>query len=164
MKNFMNRYATPLTTGLFAVSAISGIALFFHLATGAFHAMHEWLSMLLLLPFALHMWKNWRPLVSYARNGALLIPLAACLVVAVPFAVTGLSGGGGNPARRAVAMMTTVPLSDLAPVMKSTPDAMMKALAQSGYAVSSAEQSLEAIAQASGKSAFDALGALVPAR
>ena len=43
MKPFLNRYATPLTLGLFAVSALSGVALFFHLAPGAFHGMHEWL-------------------------------------------------------------------------------------------------------------------------
>ena len=51
---FMHRFATPLTTGLFVVSAVSGIALFFHWAPTAFHTMHVWLSMVLLLPFILH--------------------------------------------------------------------------------------------------------------
>lgn len=58
MKDIANRYATPLTTGLFAVSAISGVALFFHLGSAYFHGMHEWLSMALLIPFGVHVWKN----------------------------------------------------------------------------------------------------------
>ncbi len=44
-----SRYATPFITGLFLVSLISGIALFFHVGPGGFHGMHEWLSMLLIL-------------------------------------------------------------------------------------------------------------------
>ncbi len=45
MPAFLARYATPLTTGLFIVSLVSGIALFFHWGGAAFHGMHEWLSM-----------------------------------------------------------------------------------------------------------------------
>ncbi|MGE8104358.1 DUF4405 domain-containing protein [Allorhizobium sp. NPDC080224] len=58
MPNILSRYATPFTTGLFLISLISGIALFFHLGTAAFREMHEWLSMVLILPFVLHLWKN----------------------------------------------------------------------------------------------------------
>jgi hypothetical protein len=36
MEAFVNRYATPLTIRLFAVSAISGSALFFHWLPGTF--------------------------------------------------------------------------------------------------------------------------------
>ncbi|HSO47757.1 MAG TPA: DUF4405 domain-containing protein [Rhizobiaceae bacterium] len=64
MPNLLMRYATPLTSGLFAVSLISGVALFFHLGQAAFHGMHEWLSMVLILPFALHLWKNWRSFLT----------------------------------------------------------------------------------------------------
>src|SRR3982750_3833021 len=107
MHTFINRFATPLTAGLFAVSTISGIALFFHWMPGAFHAMHEWLSILLLAPFALHAWKNWRPLLGYAKRGALLVPLVASVLVALPFTVSGLTrNSGGNPAFRAIPLMT----------------------------------------------------------
>lgn len=61
MTGFLRRYATPFITSLFLVSLVSGIALFFHVGAGWFHEMHEWLSMVLILPFFLHVWKNWRP-------------------------------------------------------------------------------------------------------
>jgi hypothetical protein len=60
MPSILSRYATPLITGLFIVSLVSGVALFFHLGSAWFHSMHEWLSMVLILPFVLHIWKNWR--------------------------------------------------------------------------------------------------------
>ena len=67
MSKILSKYATPFTTGLFLVSLISGIALFFHFGPSAFHGMHEWLSMVLILPFVLHIWKNWRPFVCYFK-------------------------------------------------------------------------------------------------
>jgi hypothetical protein len=74
-----------LTTGLFLVSAISGIALFFRWSPGSFHAMHEWLSML-LAPFVLHMWRNWGAFMTYIKRNTLWIPLALCIIISIPFA------------------------------------------------------------------------------
>lgn len=165
MIQFINRFATPLTTGLFAVSTISGVALFFHWLPATFHGMHEWLSMVLLLPFAFHVWKNWRPLLNYARNGMLALPLIASLIITVPFAVSGLSGGGGgNPAFRVASVMTQAPLSDLAPVLKTSPDALVARLQEKGFPASSADQTLQAIAAAAGKPATEALLSVIPAR
>lgn len=164
MTAFINRYATPLTTGLFIVSLISGVALFFHWQPGAFHTMHVWLSMVLLIPFVLHIWKNWNSLMGYFRRKTMLVPLIASLVVAVPFAVNGLSGArGGNPAFRAIPLMTQARLADLAPVLKTTPDKLIGALKQRGYEVASADETLNAVAAKSGKRANELLFAVMPA-
>lgn len=161
---FINRFATPLTTGLFVVSAVSGVALFFHWVPGAFHTMHVWLSMVLLLPFVLHVWKNWRSLLAYAKRGTLVVPLVTSLVVAVPFAMSGLSSGGrsGNPAFRTVSVLTQARVSDLTPVLKTTPEALLATLKQRGYQAQSADQTLDAVATASGKQASEVLFAVIP--
>lgn len=162
LPRFIDRYATPLITGLFMVSAVSGTALFFHTSQGVFHEMHEWLSMLLLLPFALHLWKNWRPLLSYAKRRTLVIPLVASLVAALPFAISGMTEShGGNPAFRAIPLLTQARLSDLAPILKTTPDALLGALKQSGYQADSPDETLEAVAAASHKPATEALFSLM---
>ena len=161
---FAQRLATPLTTGLFAVSALSGIALFFHWAPGAFHAMHEWLSILLLAPVALHLWKNWRPLLAYGKRGTLLWPLALCAVLVVPFAAMSGGTGGGNPAFRAIPLLTQARVSDLAPILNKTPEQLAAALRERGYTVGSEDETLTAIAAASGKPADQALVALLPSR
>ncbi|HEX4408141.1 MAG TPA: DUF4405 domain-containing protein [Xanthobacteraceae bacterium] len=160
----LNRLATPLTAGLFTVSAISGTALFFRWAPGAFHTMHVWLSMVLLAPFLLHVLKNWQSLMGYAKRGTLIVPLAVCLIVALPFVYAGLNGARGSPSSRAVRLMTQVPLSNLAPVLKSTPEALLAALRKQGYGADSASDTLEKIAAASGKQGPELLFALLPLR
>jgi hypothetical protein len=165
LTRFIERYATPLITGLFIVSAVSGTALFFHTSQSMFHEMHEWLSMLLLLPFVLHLWKNWRPLLNYAKRRTLIIPLVASLAIAVPFAVTGMTEShGGNPGFRTMSLLTQARLSDLAPILHTTPDALLAALKQHGYPAQSADETLDAIAAASGKPANEALFAVMPGR
>jgi hypothetical protein len=162
---FINRFATPLITGLFLVSLISGVALFFHWQSGAFHSMHVWLSMVLLIPFVLHVWKNWNSLMGYFKRKTMWVPLVASLVIAVPFAASGLTGApGGNPAFRAIPLMTQTRLSDLAPVLKTTPDALVNKLKQAGHNVASADQTLDAVAAASGKPASELLFSIFPTR
>jgi len=148
-----NKYATPFTVGLFLVSAVSGIALFFHFGGPYFHGMHEWLSMLLLLPFALHVWKNWTPFVRYFRRGWLVIPLGLSILAAAAFTAPALTGanGGGNPARQAIRLITDAKLTDLAPLLKRSPDEVATQLRGAGYTVSSNDQTLIEIAEASGR-------------
>lgn len=148
LKNLINRYATPLTTGFFIVSMISGVALFFHWAPALFHGMHEWLSMVLLVPFVLHLWKNWGPLMGYIKRKTLFVPLLLSLLVAVPFAVPGNAGKqGGNPAFAAVQLVTKAPLADSAALFKATPDELVTRLRQKGLSVTSSSDTLNQVAQ-----------------
>lgn len=160
MNTLLNRLATPLTLGLFAISTISGVALFLHLAQGYFHAMHEWLSMVLLVPFVLHVWKNWNPLVIYAKRGALWLPVLASVAIAIPFAWPALTGKqqGGSPGIP-MRIMMKAPIADLAPLLKMTPDGLQTALAEKGYKASSTQDSIEKIA---GENARAALFAVLP--
>ncbi len=150
MNAFLNRHSTPLTLGLFAVSAISGVFLFLHVGEGLFHEMHEWLSIVLLAPFALHVWKNWAALVMYLRRRLLLVPLAASLIAAVAFAWPAMSGTEhrGSPPMRAVQAMTQAPLADLAPVLRTTPEALQAELRRRGYVAQSPGDSLDSVASA----------------
>ncbi|MFT4097488.1 MAG: DUF4405 domain-containing protein [Rhodoblastus sp.] len=160
MNALLNRLATPLTLGLFAISTISGVALFLHVGQGYFHEMHEWLSMVLLAPFVLHVWKNWNPLVIYVRRGALWLPIIASIAVAVPFAWPALTGKqqGGSPAIP-MRLMMKAPIADLAPLLKMTPDGLQAALADEGYRAASTQDSIEKIA---GENARVALYAVLP--
>jgi hypothetical protein len=164
LNTFIHRFATPLTTGLFLISAVSGFALFFRWAPGAFHSMHEWLSVVLLLPFLLHAWKNWSSLVNYAKRGTLLIPLLLCLVVAVPFAMNSMKGNnrGNAGLRGAIPLLTQAHLSDLAPILKTTPDALLAKLKQRGFKADAADQTIDTIASAAGKPPGEVLSAVMP--
>lgn len=96
MPDFLQRYATPFVTGLFAVSLISGMGLFFHVGPRAFHPMHEWLSVVLIAPFVLHVWKNWRPMSLYLKRGAFWAAAAISTVAALAFVFAPMGGPGGR--------------------------------------------------------------------
>lgn len=165
LNDFMHRYGTPFTTGLFTVSAISGVALFFRWAPRTFHAMHEWLGMLLLVPFTLHLWKNWKPLLAYAKRKTLVAPLALSLLAAVLFALSAiLSGNSGNPAAQTMILMTQASLADLAPVLQATPEELLHHLQQQGYKAGSTSDSVSAIAAASQARPNEVLYTMLPAR
>ncbi|NMM43457.1 DUF4405 domain-containing protein [Rhodospirillaceae bacterium KN72] len=153
MNPHLRTHATTLTISLFAASAISGVALFFHLAPAAFHAMHEWLSMVWLVPVVLHVWRNWPAFKSYFWRKTVAVPailsLAAALVFAYP-AITSQSSGG-NPTRAAITAIQNGTVAEVAPLFDLSADALSARLVAKGYTVTRADQTLDEIATASGK-------------
>jgi hypothetical protein len=164
---FVNRYTTPLTTGLFLASLISGVALFFHVGSQYFHAMHEWLSMVLIVPFVLHVWKNWGPIVTYLKRGWMLAPLALSLAAMVVFAAPAAlstQSGGGNPAVAMSRVLAEARVGDLATMMKTSPETIQARLKAVGIDAVSLETTVAAAAKTAGKDARDVVFALVTAR
>lgn len=163
MKSALLRYATPFITGLFLVSLISGIALFFHIGPMGFHGMHEWLSMVLILPFALHIWKNWRPMTAYFKRAAFGIAMVVSIAAAAFFLVpTDSEGSGGRPAAFALSsMMMQGSVAEVAAILDQDADSFTQSLQSAGYTVASADESLSAVATASGKSEMEIAATLV---
>jgi hypothetical protein len=75
-----------------------------------------------------------------------------------------LSGGDGNPVHRSVFLLTQTPLADLAPVMRTTPEDLLKSLRQRGVAAGSVDDSLEKLAKPSGQSPVELLSSVMPKR
>jgi hypothetical protein len=91
MRDFIFKYATGAATGLFLVSGISGLALFFHFQPGLFKDLHEWLGIGLLLVVGLHLYRNWPAFLGYIRRRTLFAPLALSLVLGAVFVIPALS-------------------------------------------------------------------------
>lgn len=162
MKAALTRHATPYTTGLFLVSTVSGVALFFHLGSNLFHSMHEWLSMLLLVPVGLHVWKNWGALLTYLRRHTLLLPLLLSLAAGIAFAVPSLgSSSGGNPAFRLNNAATSAPLTQLAQLLHGSPAALQAKLQARGLQVASVNDSVKTIAAANHTDTMTVLAGLM---
>ncbi|SHL40164.1 DUF4405 domain-containing protein [Roseibium suaedae] len=161
MSKLFSKYATPFTTGLFLVSLISGIALFFHVGPSAFHGMHEWLSMVLILPFVLHVWKNWRPFVSYFKRLPMLIALVVSLAAsAIFFMPSEGEGGGGNPLVGIMRKVQAAQVSVIAPLYGLEPAELTAKLSDAGMPPASVDQSMAEIASSNGKSDRDMLSFL----
>ena len=165
MPALIQRYATPLITGLFIVSLVSGVALFFHVGQAYFHGMHEWLSMVLILPFALHLWKNWRAMTNYFAKPAFALAMGLSLAGGAVFAVLGAANSSGGPPQMALArMILASPAEEVVPLLNLSPEEFAAKLAAAGFATPAPGQSLADLAKASGKSDMELAGLLVQAR
>lgn len=153
MPNLLFRYATPLTTGLFLVSLISGLALFLHVGPSGVHGMHEWLSLLLILPFGLHLWRNWRPMTAYLRHGPMAVSLIASAVAAGLFLLPlgGAGPAGGPPVMRMGQAVLQATPAELADALHTTPGAMVAALQAAGFAAAAEDATLADAATAAGR-------------
>jgi hypothetical protein len=163
LKSFLFRFGTPFTAGLFLVSAVSGAALYVHAAPGVFHEMHEVLSMVLLAPVAVHLWRNWKALANYVRRPPMAVALVLSLAAAGIFAYEGLSGsgGGGNPAIALVRQAQQAPLSALGPVLKLDEAAAAQRLAAAGLPAPQPGETLATLAARSGREPMEVLSALL---
>jgi hypothetical protein len=165
MPPILQRYATPLAIGLFLVSLISGLALYFGVWPNVFHGMHELVGLVLIVPFGLHVWRNWRPLVNYFRKPAFSATIAACLVAALGVGiVSGSAGGGHGPARFALlqALTESTP-AKLAPALGTDAETLVATLKARGFVNAVIDTPLAAIAADSGKDNGDLASALVAA-
>lgn len=159
VKDTLFRYATPLTTWLFLISLVSGVALFLGVGTQYFREMHEILSLFLIVPFGLHVWRNWRTLMGYFRRPAMWISTVVCLAAAGAFVYEGAGVSTGNP--RAVVFgalgnASVTALAALANTDEATVTGRLKAI---GVEVRSAEDTVAGLAKASGHDSFELLGA-----
>ena len=165
MPSLLNRYATPFTTGLFLISLVSGIALFVHVGSNYFRAMHEWLSMVLIVPFVLHLWRNWHAMTVYFSKPAFAIAMVASLVMAFAFvfqAGSGRGGAGGRPQFALVEAILSHSPAEVAAALGTTPEALVAQLQAKGFTAAELALPLKEIGEKSGKDDFDLTSALLP--
>jgi len=83
MKNpLLNRTClSPFVAVAFAVLAVTGVLLFFHIKNGPILALHEWFGWLFAIAGIAHLLLNLRPLLAYLRQPAALVSLGVALVL-----------------------------------------------------------------------------------
>ncbi|WP_373504745.1 DUF4405 domain-containing protein [Aestuariivirga sp.] len=164
MPDLFRRYATPFITGLFVVSLVSGVALFFHVGGAAFHGMHEWLSMVLIVPFALHLWRNWRAMMNYVGRVPFTLAMVVSLAAALGFAYPSLSGSasasGGPPQFALADALVHHGPKEAAPVLGLTAEDLVSGLQKLGFAAAALDLPLNEAATKSGKTSMDLMAAL----
>jgi len=153
MKQFVKTHGTTFTVGLFLISTISGVFLFFHFQSRLFHSMHEWLSMVLLVPVAVHIWRNWAAFAKYFKKKTIYMPLLVTLIASIAFAYPTLSSksGGGDPKVAAIMAIHQGNISQVAPLFQLSSDELQNRLQAKGYKINDRNQTLSEIAKSSDK-------------
>ncbi len=139
-------WATPLTVGAFALSAITGVMLFFHVNIGLVKPAHEWFSWFLVLGGLLHIVGSWRPFVGHLNKPvAKAIMAAFVLLIAVSLLPLGKAEKGMPPGKMSAILLRS-PLSTVAAVAGHAPEDVIKQLALKGVRVETGEQTIKEIA------------------
>ncbi len=95
---------SPFVAVGFAVIAVTGVLLFFHVKNGSIMVLHEWFGWAFIVTGVVHLVLNWRPLLGYLRQRSGVLSLAVGLVLTILLAAAGLHhvegehGRGGRPA------------------------------------------------------------------
>lgn len=155
-------WITPLLMGAFALSAVTGVLMFFHLDTGLNKLAHEWLSWAMLVAVALHALLNLPAFKRYfGQKTALAVMGVFALVLALSF--LPVPGGKKPPSWAApVQVLARAPLPVLAQVLGQSPEALKAALEKSGLPVASDQQSLQDLVGPDLKAQVQTLKRLLP--
>jgi hypothetical protein len=124
-------WITPITMGAFALLAVTGVLMFFHIDSGLNETAHQWLSWVLIGGVALHAAVNWpgvrRHLAGWRGRAALGL---FALLLAASFVPLG--GSGEPPFVPPLRALADAPLPVLAQVAKTTPEQMRERLRSAG--------------------------------
>ena len=74
-------WLSPFVAVAFAVIAVTGVMLFFHIKSGPIMALHEWFGWLFAIAGTVHLLLNLRPLLAYLRRPVALISLGVGLAL-----------------------------------------------------------------------------------
>lgn len=151
-------WATPLTIGAFALSAVTGIMIFFHLEFGFAKVLHEWFSWLLVIGGLFHVLGSWRPFVRYFSKplGRIIVGAFGVLIL---LSFVPLAGGHekGMPPQRLAGLLGQTPFARVAEVASHQPEELMKELGSKGVVVGRKEETIREIAARNGKQEVEIL-------
>jgi hypothetical protein len=152
-KTCIRRITTPVTTVTFAVMAFSGSLMLFHVQDDILRGPHEVFGVLFIIVSVTHLVLNWRPFVGYIRKTAFWI----CTGVGV--ALVGITYVGALHHAKGevgpgdvIRVMETASLEQLAPLVGTTAEELVRRLEKSGMQVGGPTVTLETVGQASNRS------------
>ena len=149
MTPISREWATPLTIGAFALMAVTGLLMFFHLDNGLQKSVHEWLGWLLVAAVAVHAAANWLGFKRYfQRLGRGQAILAVCALALVgSFFIAAPTAGGAPPPVLALRAVAKAPLSTVALLANKPVEQVRSDLAAAGIQVADANASIESAVQ-----------------
>jgi hypothetical protein len=145
-KNKLRDWATPITTGAFVLSAVTGIMLFFKLEFHLIKHMHEWLSWFLVIGTILHLIANGRASMRYLSKptGKFILILFLLLTCAsfLPIDVKH----GEHPSKKISEAIIQSPLSEVAQIADHPLNEAINILKSKGIQAANQEQTIREIA------------------
>jgi len=159
----LRKWTTPLLTGTFLVSGVTGILMFFHAASSLARVAHEWTSWALVAAAALHLVVNSRGLWVSLRTPVAKVAVACFAALTLVAAVTPSKRTGElNPGemRMLSQPMMESPLDRVAGLLGTAPDRLREKVEARGLKVPAGSQTLREVIRANGGQARPVLEAV----
>ncbi len=159
-------WATPLATGAFTISAVTGLLMFFHIEIGSVEPVHKWLSWLLVASIMAHVVSNWKHFTGYfsqhAGRGVIGVAAFVTVLSLLPlFAENKKEHGKEHQGKIALQALESSSLETVALVVKTTPQQLVEKLEKSGFTVKDKSLTVKEIAKINGKIDKAVLGVLL---
>ena len=159
-------WATPLATGAFTISAVTGLLMFFHIEIGSVEPVHKWLSWLLVASIMAHVVSNWKHFTGYfsqhAGRGVIGVAAFVTVLSLLPlFAENKKEHGKEHQGKIALQALESSSLETVALVVKTTPQQLVEKLEKSGITVKDKSLTVKEIAKINGKIDKAVLGVLL---
>jgi len=150
-KSKLREWATPIIIGAFALSAVTGVMLFFKIQLGFVKPVHEWLSWLLVIGAILHMIVN-RPFfmkyISKPVGRSILIFFFLLICVSM---LPLDDKQRRHPFAKIADTLINSPLLAVAKVANHEPDEVISILKSNGIYTDSKDQTIREIAMKNDK-------------
>lgn len=161
-RELLKRYSTVATIVTFAIAAVTGVLLFFHIGNNYLMGLHEWMSMAFVVAAAFHLLRHVLPFKILLSKHRTWVATALALLITVGFIGTATMGEkGSDPLRQLIGASLSAPVSALSQVVGTTPAEISVRFAQAGIADVTVDQTLKDIAAATGKDIRQLVGILM---
>lgn len=145
-ENRLREWMTPATVGAFALSAVTGVMLFFKVKLGLIKPLHEWLSWLLVISAMVHLIINRHMFMKYISK-----PIGKGILfffsVLICLSFLPLDNKKDNhPFVRISNTLAQASLSEVAKIAKHEPEEVIYLLESKGIHAESWQQTIQDIA------------------
>ena len=154
----MRKFATSLTIGSFAISALTGVLIFLEFAPGGVRSAHEWMSLLFLAAGALHIFTHKNSFFRYFSGKYLVIMIATFFTGIVLYA---LSFNDIYASGTAFDKLVNARIEHLAPILNIDSETLVRRINATGVTVTGTDLSLNDIATANAMDVYDLIEPLL---
>ncbi len=166
MKAAVKTLVTPLVSGAFIISAVTGLLLFFDVEIGLVEPAHKWLSWVLLSGILLHLVLHWKQFTGYLSSKPATAVIGTGMIVAMLAVYPGFGEKENEEGKEQLGKMsahalTSASLETLAIVTKSSPENLVDQLGKTGIIVKNPSSTIMEIAKQNGKNEKELLAALL---
>lgn len=151
------KIVTSMVIGLFLISSISGLVLFFDVSLGGVRATHEWLSILLFVMILAHAYTHKKVFLKYFTKTK-FIPMVTGVILGL--IVFLFSFKDKYAAEEIFNLTVNLSLSTVSEIFSLTPEEAKQSLEIKGFSVS-LEQTLVDISNENNKDIYDVIDILL---